>query len=159
MRTLFYVLLTTLFFSCDTGELTSTPSELEGEWVFKAYQRGENTDEWPDCAKEMGAVTLVLTRKGDGFEVSGQSVINTYFSYAKVNYNSGTGSGTIKFEGIGSTKMGGPENLMNCETIYYQYLEKVSEMKIEGRRLYLERVPLPVESQIWPSLVFEKKKV
>ena len=158
-RILFFDFLTTLFSSCDTGELASTPSELEGVWVFKAYQRAENMHEWQDCTDGTKEVTLVLIRKGKGFEVSGQSVINMYSSSAEVSYSSGTRSGTIKFGSVGGTKMGGPENLMNCERIYYQYLENVSGIKIEGNRLYLERVPLPVESQIWPVMVFEKKKV
>lgn len=159
IRFLLFMLVTALFSSCETGSLTSTPSELEGVWVFKGYRQGETLYEVPGCEKETETITLEITRKGDGFDISGRSFINTYFSRAQVNYNRSDQSGTIKFEGIGTTKMGGPENLMNCESAYYQHLGNSSKVKTESQRLYLQREPRPVDSQIWPTLVFEKKKI
>ncbi len=154
IRFLFFMLLAALFSSCDTGELTSTPSELEGSWIYKGYLHG-----FADCAAEMDSVTLEITRKGDVFEISGRSFINTYFSRARVSYNSSDQTGTIGFESIGSTKMGGPENLMRCETVYYQLLGSSNTIKLENQRLYLGREPRLADSKIPETLIFEKKKI
>lgn len=149
-----FLLLMTTFMACETGQLTSTPAEMEGVWVFKGYRY-----ETPDCRDDAAEVTLEITRKGDRFEISGRSYINTYFSEAEVSYNSSKQSGTLKFGGIGSTKMGGPENLMNCEIVYYQLLGGATTLKIEGDRLYLGREPRPIDSSLPETLIFEKKKV
>lgn len=153
MRFLSLILLTILFFSCETGELTSTPSELEGVWIFKGYKYG-----MPGCEDEPKKVTLEITRKGNVFEISGRSFINTYFSRAEVSYNTATQNGTIEFESIGTTKMGGPENLMNCEMAYYQLLAGSTNVKIENQRLYLGRESRVTDSGIPEILIFERQK-
>ncbi len=152
MRFMSFILLTILFFSCETGQLTSTPSELEGLWVYKGYRYGMS-----GCEDDLEKVTLEIIRKGNAFEISGRSFINTYFSNAEVSYNRAGQSGTISFDGIGTTKMGGPENLMNCETVYYQLLGSSTTVKIENQRLYLGREPRPVDSKLPETLIFEKK--
>lgn len=154
IRFLFLMLFAALFASCDTGKLASAPSELEGVWIYKGYLHGI-----ADCADEMELVTLEITRKGDVFEISGRSFINSYFSTARVNFNSPEQAGTIRFESIGSTKMGGPENLMKCETVYYQLLGNSNTVKIENQRLYLGREPRQEDSKIPETLIFEKKKI
>ncbi|MCD8540166.1 MAG: META domain-containing protein [Leadbetterella sp.] len=153
-RFLSFAWVTFLFFSCETGGLTSTPSEIEGVWIFKGYQQGTYS-----CEDDLEKVTLEITRKGDKFEISGQSFINTYFSRAEVSYNRGNRSGSIAFEGIGTTKMGGPEHLMSCESVYYKMLGDANTLKIEDRRLYLGRIPLLNESRLPDTLIFEKKGV
>ena len=155
IRFLSFSFLMTVFMACETGQLTSTPAELEGAWLFKGYDNSTT----PDCREDAREVTLDITRQGNGFEISGRSFINIYSSSADVSYNPSTQSGTIKFSAIGSTKMGGPENLMACEVVYYQLLAGTTTVKIEGNRLYLTRETRPVDSSVPVTLIFEKKKV
>lgn len=163
MRFLSFILLMILFFSCETGQMTSTPTELEGVWVYKGYQYGPGhagtPAGMPGCEKETENVTLEITRKNNRLEISGRSFINTYFSTAEVSFERTDQSGTIAFEGIGTTKMGGPENLMQCETVYYELLRNATIVKIENQRLYLGREQRPIDSRLHETLIFEKKKI
>lgn len=150
-RFLYFVLLAALFSSCETGSLTSTPSEPEGKWVLKGYRNRVS-----DCPYDQ--VTLEISRKEKGYEITGRSFINTYFSDAEISYNVSDQSGTITFSGIGSTKMGGPEHLMLCEADYYQLLGSSATLKIENQHLHLSRVSRPEELGLPEVLIFERNK-
>lgn len=80
-------------------------------------------------APENAQITIGFMKSEAKF--AGKAAVNRYFGIYTVDGDN------IKFSGVGSTMMMGPENLMKAETEYLQSLAAVKTFKINGKKLIL----------------------
>ncbi|MFS0491623.1 META domain-containing protein [Leadbetterella byssophila] len=144
MRHLIFLFLGLFFFSCDEKSVT-TFSELEGSWNFVGYESG-----YLDCP--IDSVYLNITKGDKEYKVEGRAFVNLFHSTVDI----GEGK-SFKFGTIGSTKMAGPPELMECETAFFEQLKHISIYKLNGNRLHLTYKAKPEQSSIPPVLIFERK--
>ena len=127
--------------SCSNVEIaTNSENEILGKWVLKNKFLGDAIDTPCGYAvKNPTAITLEITKeKNNTFAINGQSTINTYFgSFSIESIDDKLGINFIKIGPIGSTKMAGPEEFMQCEMGYFDMLNSVKELKIDNGRLLL----------------------
>jgi heat shock protein HslJ len=155
MRSALILLLVLINFSCQKDALMSAVPDVEGSWKFSGYKLSEEAPITRPC--EQAAVTLNIASSADGYSITGTSFINTYFSKVSFAIDHTKRAGTIEMAAIGSTKMAGPENLMQCESNYYVNLKSINNFMLEGQTLYLFRDLSPQNpGNDSPILVFER---
>lgn len=101
--------------------LVAACSEADGSFSGKEYKLLK--------APENAEITIAFDEKEPRFH--GQSAVNRYFGSYKLD---GT---KLIFGPIGSTMMAGPQNMMEAESIYLQFLPEVVGYKLESDRLIL----------------------
>ncbi len=120
--------------TCETVQVNASP-EIEGDWILKQVFLSDAYDS--PCgydAKDVSPITLTIKKEENDYVISGKSAVNHYFGTLKFK----TGSVTaIEMGAIGSTKMAGSPELMNCETRYYDMLNSAAELAVneEGKLL------------------------
>ena len=155
MKTLLLLLLATLTFSCQKDALVSAVPDVEGNWKFSGYKFNEQSALTNQCSES--AVTFNIASSSDGYSITGTSFVNTYFSKVSFAMDNTKKAGKIELEAVGSTKMAGPENLMQCENTYYSSLKTAKNFILDGQKLYLYRDLTSQDSHTnIPILVFER---
>lgn len=121
---------------CSSVEVSPEQS-LQGEWIIKNVFLGDAIDT-PCGYAVTNAPTLTMnfsTEKesgSDNLTFSGRSAVNQYFGAYKVtDFDSSTGIGTIEIGTIGSTKMAGPAELMDCEQRFFAFLKQSTDFKVQ----------------------------
>lgn len=126
----------TFFVDMCSTETISSEASLQGEWVIKNVFLGDAID--TPCGYEVtNAPTLTINFSADKQENSdklrfnGSSAVNSYFGgYKVLSYDSKTGIGTLEMGAIGSTKMAGPAELMQCEQRIFDFLQQAKDFEI-----------------------------
>lgn len=88
--------------------------------------------------------TMEITAEFQDGRISGKSAVNRYFG----PFTLGSG-GTINFGMMASTKMAGPEPLMQAESEYMSLLDQVAFIRVSNSRLSM------LNNMDEPILVFE----
>lgn len=155
MRTILFLLLVSLSISCQKDALVSAVPDVEGNWKFSGYKTNEQSSIDNPCSES--AVTFNISSSSEGYSITGTSFVNTYFSKVSFAMDNTKKAGKIEFDAIGSTKMAGPENLMQCENTYYNSLKNAKNFILDGQKLYLYRDLTIQDSHTnIPILVFER---
>lgn len=142
--------------SCGNSDVQLAKTNLEGNWVFKGYQNGDDFDQ--PCDTTGAKATLIFKQGDNSFAVSGRSFINSYFSDANLKFDNTGKTGQITFNEIGMTLMAGPKVLMDCENRYSSELIKVEFLKLDNNKLFLSREAILSKSTIPETMVFEKEE-
>lgn len=128
------ILLMSQIISCETASVNAL-DQISGDWKLTKIFLSDAYDS--PCGWETGQhrdITLNIKQENDKFTFSGQSTVNMYNGSFKA-----TGDTTLEIVmgGVASTKMAGPENLMNCEMRYFNFLNDAKELQInnEGQLL------------------------
>jgi heat shock protein HslJ len=155
MRSALILLLVLINFSCQKDALMSAVPDVEGSWKFSGYKLNEEAPLTNPC--DQAIVTLNIASSPDGYSITGTSFINTYLSKVSFAIDHTKRAGTIEMAAVGSTKMGGPDNLMQCESNYYVNLKNINNFMLDGQTLYLYRNLTPQNpGNDSPILVFER---
>lgn len=106
-------------------------ASLDGtEWVLTGY----NDTPLPEELRNRSELKFSLDADGRAFKVSGRSFINSYFGNATIDQEANMMSIPV----VGATKMGGSQEDMKAEMLYFQRLEQVTSYKIDrNNRLIL----------------------
>lgn len=147
-------------------------NELAGTWVLKSILLGDMMDLPCGISNEgkFEPITLELTTTKDEtgavLLLNGRSSVNQYSgSYALESYDETTKTGKLKMSPIGSTKMGGSPELMQCESRYFLLLGQAVDYQlstINGKQ-QLELGVLSTQKSVAPIggkgnfLIFEKQ--
>ena len=120
--------------------------EILGKWVLKQKFLGDAIDTPCGYAvKYANDITLEITDNAESadskeLKMSGNSTVNLYFGGITITgFDEKTGIGTMKIGALGSTKMAGPPELMDCETNYFNMLNESSEFRIQDGQLQIGR--------------------
>lgn len=166
MITRLLLVLTTWFLSlmttCTKTEDINTP-KLEGEWKLTGVFLSDAKD--TPCGSEINdhrPITLIIKlNSGTTYDLSGNSVVNTYGSTAVFSeYNTTTDRGSIKLNHLITTEKGASISLMNCENRYYQFLSSAEEYSIDDQgNLLIGKLKQPNSNPRDGGryLIFEKK--
>lgn len=129
MKNFFLVLISTFFvFSCTattnmgSGNTISVKDIANTSWKLTDIS-GEKVIPKKIDGKEIGAVTLDITAD----KISGSAGVNRYFGSYDVN---GT---EVTINGVGSTKMMGPDDLMKTEYKYLSVLQDVTSVELKDK--------------------------
>ncbi len=121
--------------SCSKEEVSDKiDSKLVGTWVLKNVFLGDAIDTPCGYAtKGVRELTMVISEDTESktLKISGQSAINVYNgSLSIISSDTSNGISTIKIGALGSSKMAGPPDLMECETRLYNFLNEAPELRI-----------------------------
>ena len=105
---------------CGQQNLSIQSSGIFGNWRFVRYE-GQKP------SKYVISMEIKDERNSQGlYQLSGKSPVNFYFSSFALDKQ----KGEIKLEGIGGTKMAGPQEDMQAEYEYWQKLAAVSSFRL-----------------------------
>ncbi|SOE20924.1 META domain-containing protein [Spirosomataceae bacterium TFI 002] len=123
------IFLFTYLSSCEENKLENQES-IEGTWIFKEFFLGDAI--MLGCgweAKDVRSMTLKIEKDGDQLKISGSAPVNNYFgNFDLLSFDKTTSQGKVKVGPIGSTKMAGPEPVMQCETMFLQMLQEAGDI-------------------------------
>ncbi len=105
---------------CSQQDLSIQSLGIFGNWRFVRYE-GQKPSKYVismEIKDEVNSQGL--------YQLSGKSQVNFYFSSFTLNKQ----KGEIKLEGIGGTKMAGPQEDMQAEYEYWQKLAAVSSFRL-----------------------------
>lgn len=133
---LFITLLTFTAMQCEKKTTIQPGDDLSGEWTVENVFLGDVID--TPCGYEVKdspklTINFEDEKKAgeEAFRFSGKSAVNQFFGTYKItSFDKTTGVGTVEMGAIGSTKMAGPEPLMQCENRYFSLLEDVADFSI-----------------------------
>lgn len=140
------------------------PTDLSGKWVLKNYFLGDAID--TPCGYENAnapEITFEIsqdTEKNNTYKFSGKSTINSFFGSLEItDFDTDKKIASIAVGAVGSTKMAGPPELMQCESRFFEFLSNSKELKIsEGKCLIGTFPKTTVPSRDGGTyLIFEKK--
>ncbi|MDI9869124.1 META domain-containing protein [Flectobacillus roseus] len=109
---------------------------LKGTWTLKYVFLGDVIDQPCSSSKMSHDITLNITNQlvdntTDTFVINGKSAVNSIFGGLKIlSFDENTQIGKAAITQLGSTKMAGPEDLMNCELRYFTLLNATKDFKI-----------------------------
>ena len=101
------------------------------KWILDGFEESDGNS--VSMTALVKGSSLELTFGKDG-RLSGSGGINRYFGA----YKADAGKGKLEIGGIGSTKMGGPPELMKQESKYFGQLQSAARFEIVGGRLILK---------------------
>lgn len=126
---LFGIVLLTSLSGCEE-KILKNQEKIEGIWIFKEFFLGDailSGCGWE--AEEVREMSITIKKEGEKYEFSGFGPVNNYFgSFDLLSLNENLNQGKIKVDAIGSTKMAGPEPLMQCESMYFEMLQEASDI-------------------------------
>ncbi|MCP9755261.1 META domain-containing protein [Lacihabitans sp. CCS-44] len=135
--------------SCTKVEVqadTAIAINLEGKWVLKHRFLGDAIDTPCGYAVTNARdITLEVTDNTESNDVNelritGNSAVNMYFGGLTITgFDTNTGIGSMKISTLGSTKMAGAPELMECETGYFNMLNESAEFRIQEGQLHVGR--------------------
>jgi heat shock protein HslJ len=133
--------------SCTKIEVQAdTNSAIIGKWVLKNRFLGDAID--TPCGYAVTNARDITLEIADNTESSdakvlrmtGNSAVNMYFGDLTITgFDETTGIGTMKISTLGSTKMAGSPELMECETNYFNMLNESAEFRIQEGQLQVGR--------------------
>lgn len=159
------LLFITLFMGMNACEETvpKTEADLEGTWIFKEFFLGDAI--LSGCGwegEDARTMTLVVEIEDDKYKISGNAPINSYFgNMLLLSFDNENNKGKVEIPPIASTKMAGPEPLMQCETQYFELLGTTTDIAIIADDvLHLGRFRTPESNPRdgGTYLVFERAK-
>ena len=121
-------------------ESSVNSNEILGNWTYKNRFLGDAIDTPCGYAvtnvRDLTLKIEVNSENKEYLKLSGNSAVNMLFGDLKVlTFDKSTGIGTLKIEHLGSTKMAGPPELMQCEQGYFEMLTGAEDFKVEGKKL------------------------
>jgi heat shock protein HslJ len=122
--------------SCSKEEVKENiNSKLIGTWVLKSKLLGDAIDGPCGYAtKNVKEITLKIEEdksKPNTFTINGQSTVNLYNgSMSIISTDTAKNITYIKMGTLGSTKMAGLPELMECETYLFDFLNQAPEIRI-----------------------------
>ncbi len=136
--------------SCTKVELaaaeTTASNMIIGKWILKHKFLGDAIDTPCGYAvTNVRDITIEIEDNPDSsnpneLRLSGNSAVNLYNGgFIITGFDEKTGIGTMKIAAIGSTKMAGPPELMECETNYFNMLVEFSEFRVQEGKLHIGR--------------------
>jgi heat shock protein HslJ len=109
-------------------------SKLVGTWILKSKFLGDAIDGPCGYAtKNVPEITLELAEgtEPNTFKISGKSVVNIYNGSMEILSTDTSKNITyIKIGVLGSSKMAGPPEFMECETFLFNFLKDAPEVRI-----------------------------
>lgn len=133
--------------SCSKVEIENAQNQtpdIKGEYIYKYRFLGDAID--TPCGYAVTNVrdlTLKIeenTEDKNSYRISGNSAVNMLSGYLTITgYDSKMGIGTIKIGQLGSTKMAGPPELMQCEQAYFDMLNEAPEFRVQEGKLHIGR--------------------
>ncbi|MDI9867287.1 META domain-containing protein [Flectobacillus sp. DC10W] len=117
------------------GNISNLDS-LKGTWTLKYVFLGDVIDQPCSSSKMPHPINLNITNQlvdntSDTYVINGQSAVNSIFGGLKIlSFDEKTQIGKATITPLGSTKMAGPEDLMNCELRYFTLLNATKDFKI-----------------------------
>jgi len=130
--------------SCTEMEIQSSvnSNEILGDWIYKNRFLGDAIDTPCGYAvtnvRELTLKVEENTENKENLKLTGNSAVNMLFADLKIlTFDKATGIGTLKIEHLGSTKMAGPPDLMQCEQGYFEMLNDAADFKIENNKLMI----------------------
>jgi heat shock protein HslJ len=135
--------------SCTKVEVqadTTIATKLHGKWVLKHRFLGDAID--TPCgyavtnARDITLEVADNTESNDANElrIAGNSAVNMYFGGLTITgFDTKTGIGSMKISTLGSTKMAGAPELMECETGYFNMLNESEGFRIQDGQLHVGR--------------------
>lgn len=125
---------------------TSVSTSIIGKWVLKYKFLGDAIDTPCGYAVTNARdITIEIEDNPDSsnpneLRLSGNSAVNLYNGgFVITGFDEKNGIGTMKIGALGSTKMAGPPELMECETNYFNMLNEFSEFRIQEGKLHIGR--------------------
>jgi META domain len=110
-------------------------SKLIGNWVLKGKFLGDAIDTPCGYAtKNVGEITLIIEKDSEpnSLKINGRSVVNLYNGSIKIlSTDTAKNITYIKMGQLGSTKMAGSPEHMECETYLYNFLNEAPEIRID----------------------------
>jgi heat shock protein HslJ len=135
--------------SCTKIEIAadnSVDTNVVGKWVLKYKFLGDAIDTPCGYAvTDVRDITLELSENTESsakksLSINGNSAVNNYFgNFTITGFDTKTGIGTMKIGPLGSTKMAGPTELMDCENNYFNMLNEFSEFRVQEGKLHIGR--------------------
>lgn len=165
MNKILLILTGVLFLNLTSCEETSLKNEasVEGTWVFKEFFLGDailSGCGWE--SEEARTMTLVIELEEGKYKISGNAPVNSYFgNMLLLSFDNENNKGKVEIPPIASTKMAGPEPLMQCETQYFELLGSSTDIGlISNDVLHLGRFRTPESNPRdgGTYLVFERAK-
>lgn len=148
MKTILVFVLSLLSITmCESEPETDLYSKiLTNTWVLKNHFLGDAIDTPCGYATQNTRdLNLTITKTEENksilgdYKINGLSAINSYFGSIEItSFNTETKRGNVKIGTIGSTKMGGSQELMDCENRYFGMLNQSEEFQIienEGKTM------------------------
>jgi heat shock protein HslJ len=135
--------------SCTKVEIQAadnSSTQILGKWVLKHRFLGDAID--TPCGYAVANARDITLEIADNTEsadakvlrMTGNSAVNMYFGDLTITgFDEKTGIGTMKISTLGSTKMAGPPELMECETNYFNMLNESAEFRIQEGQLQVGR--------------------
>ncbi|MCP9767780.1 META domain-containing protein [Lacihabitans sp. LS3-19] len=131
--------------SCTKVEVQAEiQTKIEGKWILKHKFLGDAIDTPCGYAVTNARdITLEISKDTESkepnvYKISGNSAVNLYFGNLKINTtDAANGISTITIGQLGSTKMAGPPELMQCETGYFDLFNQSVEFRIENEHLQI----------------------
>lgn len=131
--------------SCTKVEVQAeNQTKIEGKWILKHRFLGDAIDTPCGYAVTNARdITLEISKdteskESNAYKINGNSAVNIYFGNLKINTtDAANGISTISIGQLGSTKMAGPSELMQCETGYFDMLNQSPELRIENGQLQI----------------------
>lgn len=111
-------------------------SNLKGTWTLKYVFLSDAIDQPCSSSKIPQGITLNITdelveNSTNTYVINGQSAVNSYFGGINiVSFDEKSQTGKANITQLGSTKMAGPEDLMNCELRYFTLLNATKDFKV-----------------------------
>ena len=131
--------------SCTKVEVQAeNQTKIEGKWVLKHKFLGDAIDTPCGYAvTDARDITLEIAKDTDSkesnvYKINGNSAVNVYFGNLKINTtNASNGISTVTIGQLGSTKMAGSPEHMQCETGYFDMLSQSVEIRLENNQLQI----------------------
>jgi heat shock protein HslJ len=133
--------------SCSKVEVqTEDQSKIVGKWILKNKFLGDATDTPCGYAtKQPRDITITISANTEeptkkNYKFSGQSVVNQFFGYINLeSFDEKLNINYMNISQLGSTKMAGPEDLMQCELGIYSMINEAKEFRIQDNMLLVGR--------------------
>ena len=124
-----FLLLAPLLLACETASIDA--STLDGTWQLTGVFLSDALDQ--PCSNGVTPNNkMTLTFDTENKKVNGTSSVNLLNGSFDFSIPSQTGEiGDISFNPLGSTKIGGSEEQLQCELRYFNMLQDAREFRIE----------------------------
>jgi heat shock protein HslJ len=131
--------------SCSKVEVqTEDQSKIVGKWILKNKFLGDAIDTPCGYAtKQPRDITITISANTEeptkkNYKFSGQSVVNQFFGYINLeSFDEKLNINYMNIGQLGSTKMAGPEDLMQCETGLFSMLNDAKEIRVVDNMLHI----------------------
>jgi heat shock protein HslJ len=130
-----------MFGSCESVQVGNSvaESDLTGEWKLTGVFLGDAIDTPCGYATKLDKTMTINFSKESArmsdpaqYSLSGQSAVNSFSAgYSLGSFDEKIGRGKIQISTVGGTKMAGPQELMDCERRYYDFIASSESYEID----------------------------